>query len=188
MSDQQSELSPSTLVTRRQMMLGAALTLGGLIVNPLEAFASPGDEITHTGAVIHQRRTFNASPKRVYDALTDETQFNKVMMLSDAMRGGMPAGAAPTKISFEAGGSFTLFGGVISGRHIELVPNTRIVQAWRPSDWKPGVFSVAKFELAPGHVGTVLTFEHSSFPDAAAAHLAEGWDSNYWEPLTKYLA
>jgi uncharacterized protein YndB with AHSA1/START domain len=188
MSGPQIEMASSSVVSRRQMMLGAALTLGGLIVNPLEAFASPGDEITHTSAVIHQRRTFNASPKRVYDALTDETQFHKVTMLSGAMSGGMPPGAAPTKISTVAGGSFTLFGGVISGRHIELVPNTRIVQAWRPGDWKPGVFSLVKFELAADHAGTVLTFEHSSFPDAAAAHLAEGWDANYWTPLTKYLA
>jgi activator of HSP90 ATPase len=37
---------------------------------------------------------------------------------------------APTQISREVGGAFSLFGGIIVGRHIELVPNERIVQAW----------------------------------------------------------
>jgi activator of HSP90 ATPase len=45
------------------------------------------------------------------------------------------------------GGAFTLFGGYITGRHVELVPNDRIVQAWRTGGWAPGVYSIAKFEL-----------------------------------------
>ena len=77
---------------------------------------------------------------------------------------------------------------MIEGRHIELVPDTRLVQAWRDSDWKPGVFSLVKFELAAERAGTVLTFEHTGFPDADADHLNAGWSANYWEPLAKYLA
>ena len=188
MTNDRSDILTPSFMNRRQMILGAAITIGGMAVSPLEALASAEDEITHSSAAIHQRRVFKASPNRVYAALTDETQFQKVMMLSDAMRGGMPPGAAPTKISTDAGGSFTLFGGVITGRHIELVPDTRLVQAWRESDWKPGVFSLVKFELAAERAGTALTFAHTGFPDANAAHLSAGWDANYWEPLAKYLA
>jgi len=46
------------------------------------------------------------------------------------------AGAKPTAISTELGGSFTLFGGYITGRHIEMLPNERLVQAWRAGSWK----------------------------------------------------
>lgn len=173
--------------TRRQMIAGVAIAVGGLAAKPLNAFAVADDEITRTNAAIHHRRMFKASPKRVYEALTDQTQFHKVTMLSDAMKGGMPAGAQPTAISPSVGGAFTLFGGVITGRHVELVPATRIVEAWRDSDWKPGVFSLVRFELAPEGEGTVLTFDHTGFPSANAAHLNAGWKSNYWEPLAKYL-
>jgi hypothetical protein len=48
------------------------------------------------------------------------------------------------------GGAFTLFGGHITGRHIELVPDQRIVQAWRVVDWIPVVYSIVKFELTEG--------------------------------------
>lgn len=157
-----------TPTTRRRMIIGSVLTLGGLATRPLGAMAATEDEITRTSAAIHQTRVFNAAPKRVYDALTDASQFHKVTMLSDAMKGGMPPGGKGTSISAVAGGSFTLFGGVITGRQIEFVPGMRIVQAWRDSDWKPGVFSLVKFELAPQGASTVLTFEHTGFPDADA--------------------
>jgi activator of HSP90 ATPase len=108
--------------------------------------------------------------------------------LSEAMKGGMPPGAAPTNISREAGGAFALFGGYITGRHIELVPNERIVQAWRAGGWPPAAYSIVKFELADEGAGTKLVLDHTGFPDGTAEHLAGGWKVNYWEPLEKYLA
>ena len=86
------------------------------------------------------------------------------------------------------GGTFSLFGGHIIGRHIELVPNKRIVQAWRVVDWDPGLYSIAKFELAEQGPGTKIVFDHTGFPKGKAEHLAAGWKANYWEPLVKFLA
>jgi hypothetical protein len=34
---------------------------------------------------------------------------------------------------------------------------------------------------------TSLAFDHIGFPDDAAAHLADGWHVNYWEPMAKVL-
>ena len=100
----------------------------------------------------------------------------------------VPAGGKPTEISREAGSAFALFGGYITGRQIELVPNARIVQAWRVGNWDPGAYSIAKFELADQGSGTKIVFDHTGFPKGAAEHLAAGWKSNYWEPLGKFLA
>ena len=105
-------------------------------------------------------------------------------------RVGMSLGTAATEISTQAGGPFTLFGGHIIGRQIELVPNERIVQAWRVATWAPGIYSIAKFQLADDSSGsgTKLVFEHTGFPKGQGAHLAEGWRTNYWEPIEKVLA
>jgi activator of HSP90 ATPase len=143
------------------------------------------DEVSHTCEAIHQEVIFKTDRKRVYDALTDAKQFNKVVQLSAA---GMSLGNVPTEISREEGGTFSLFGGHILGRHVELVPNERLVQAWRVSNWNPGVYSIAKFALAEQGPATKLIFDHTGFPDGQGQHLAEGWKSNYWEPLQKYLA
>jgi activator of HSP90 ATPase len=82
---------------------------------------------------------------------------------------------------------FSLFGGYITGRQIELVPNLRIVQAWRAGGWDPGHYSIAKFELVEQGSGTKIVFDHTGFPIGQAEHLAEGWKGNYWEPLEKFL-
>ena len=147
-----------------------------------------GEEISHTCAAIHQEVVFKASRKRVYEALTETKQFDKVVRLSEAMKGGMPPGAAPTEIGREAGGAFALFGGYIAGRNIELVPNERIVQAWRTGSWEAGVYSIARFTLVEQGAGTKIVFDHTGFPKDEAEHLASGWKANYWEPLEKYLA
>ena len=58
--------------------------------------------------------------KRVYEALTDAKQFNKVVMLSAAMQSGMAPAGKPVELSPEAGGAFSAFGGHITGRNVEL--------------------------------------------------------------------
>jgi activator of HSP90 ATPase len=93
----------------------------------------------------------------------------------------------PAEINREPGGSFTLFGAYIVGRQIELVPNQRIVQAWRVMNWDPGVYSIASFELTEHGSGTRLVFDHTGFPAGDGESLAEGWKGHYWESLAKYL-
>ena len=125
---------------------------------------------------IHQEVAFKASPRRVYEALTDAKQFSQA------------TGGAPTEMTAGAGGAFSCFGGMIVGRHIELVPNQRIVQAWRVGNWDPGVYSIVRFELKEQGGETRLVFDHTGFPEDNRDHLDAGWVSNYWEPLKKYLA
>ena len=66
-------------------------------------------------------------------ALTDAKQFDGVAKLSAAMK-AMSGSSTPSAISAVAGGTFALFGGYITGRQIELVPNARIVQVWRDDE------------------------------------------------------
>ena len=68
-----------------------------------------------------------------------------------------------------------------------MLPNHRIVQAWRVVTWPEGVYSIAKFELKPHGSGTRLVLDHIGFPEGLHDHLAEGWESNYWILLKKYL-
>jgi activator of HSP90 ATPase len=188
MSEKNSSMGLVSTPTRRQLISGAAVTFGGLALGRRVPGAGAEEEISHTAEAIHQEPVFKASRKRVYEALADAKQFDKVIHLSAAMKDGMPASAAPTQISREAGGSFSLFGGYVTGRQIELVPNERIVQVWRAGGWDPGAYSIAKFVLVEQGAGTKLMFDHAGFPKGDAEHLAAGWKMNYWEPLEKFLA
>ncbi len=188
MSDRNSLAALANAPTRRQAIAGVAIAFGGLVLGSTEAWAATEEEISHTAESIHDETVFKASRRRVYEALTDAKQFNGVIQLSAAMKSGMAPGAKPAEISREAGGAFALFGGYITGRQIELVPNERIVQAWRAGSWDPGSYSIAKFELVEQGSGTKIVFDHTGFPKGQAEHLAEGWKGNYWEPLEKLLA
>lgn len=153
-------------MTRR----GAVLILGGIAAAAVHA------QPKGSGASVHQEPDFKAAPARIYDALLDAKQF-----------------AALTKdtaeIQRQPGGSFKLFGGRIEGRNIELVPNQRIVQAWRASFWEAGFYTIVRFNLVARDSGTRIVFDQAGFleDEAEWKHLDEGWPRMYWDPLRKYL-
>jgi len=175
-----------TNLDRRDWIKGALLTAGGLAVQPSAASAANENGLSHSAEAIHQEVSFSSSPKRIYEALMSAEQFQRVILLS-AARTQVDVTTKPAEISREPGGTFVIFGAYIAGRHIELVPNQRIVQAWHEKEWEPGVYSVARFELHEAGTGTKLIFDHTGFPAGAGEHLSIGWKINYWEPLAKFF-
>jgi len=124
---------------------------------------------------IHQEIEFKAPPARLYQVLLSSKEF--------AAFTGMHA-----QIDAKEGGAFSMFGGMIAGRNVELVSGQRIVQAWRPASWEAGVYSMVKFQLQPKDAGAVVVLDHSGFPEGDYDHLFSGWGERYWDPLHKYLA
>jgi len=124
---------------------------------------------------LHYEADFNATSERVYNLLTDSKQFLALT--------GQSAEIDPTQ-----GGAFSMFGGLIVGRNVELVPNERIVQAWRPTHWDPGVYSIVKFDLRPMGSRTHMVLDHTGFPLSESGSLDDGWKGHYLKPMAKYLA
>ena len=174
-------LAISNPYSRRQMIAGSAVLVGNLaITSPRTGAQGASAESARTKAIImakaiHQEEDYKADPKRIYEALLDAKQFT-------AFSGGRSA-----EIHREVGGAFSIFAGHIVGRNLELVPNRRIVQAWRVVSWPEGVYSIARFELQVQGSGTRVIFDHTGFPPDLAEHLESGWQENYWKLLRKYL-
>jgi activator of HSP90 ATPase len=169
--------------TRRQTIHAAAFAFGSLAASraiwaksPQQAMQeAPSSPANQSRTSLHQENVFHAAPRRIYDIFLDSKLF--------AAFTGMPANIDP-----HAGGAFSTFGGLIAGRNIELLPGQRIVQAWRPTHWDPGVYSVVKFDFKPNAAGTLLILDHTGFPEGDYDHLYPGWKLRYWDPLAKYLA
>jgi activator of HSP90 ATPase len=123
---------------------------------------------------IHQEIDLTASPQKVYEALLDSKQFTNF------------SGRA-AEINRDVGGAFSVFKGHIVGRNVELVPNQRIVQAWRVVTWPEGAWSIARFDLKSNGTGTHVVLDHIGFPEGLHDHLAQGWEENYWSLLKKYF-
>jgi len=169
-----------TLPTRRRAIAAIASSIGALAVAPLahgqqsmpEKPAAPEHAAL---TAIHYEIDFKASPQRLYEAILDQKQF--------AAFSGMPA-----TIDRTPGGAFSMFGGMILGRNIELVPDQRIVQAWRSPSFDPGIYSIVHFEFKPRAAESTLLFDHTGFPAGHYDSLDSGWQHHYWEPLKKFLA
>jgi activator of HSP90 ATPase len=126
-------------------------------------------------STLRQETTFAVPPARIYETLTDLRQF-------------AAATDAPASGESAEGAAFSAFGGHVSGRHVELVPGKRIVQAWRAKTWPEGVYSIVRFELHADGKGTKLAFQQDGFPENEAEHLASGWKSMYWEKIAKHVS
>ena len=172
---------------RRALIAGAFAAAGVLLASPkVWGESKPNGEQEKikepqsTGlegllTYLHQEIEIKASRQKIYEALLDSKQF--------AAFTGMPA-----EIDRGTGGAFTLFGGLVTGRNIELVGDRRIVQAWRPADWEAGVYTLVRLELKDWASQTKLILDHTGFPEGNFRHLDSGWYLRYWEPLRKYLA
>jgi activator of HSP90 ATPase len=85
--------------------------------NPSLKFKVPGP--TNRVRFCIRRSISKLLPQRIYEVFLDSKQFSAFT--------GMPA-----DIRREAGSAFSVFGGMIVGRNVALIPNQRIVQVWRP--------------------------------------------------------
>jgi activator of HSP90 ATPase len=128
---------------------------------------------------IHRETLIAAAPQQVFELLTSGSQFSAAT--------GMPA-----EITAREGDPFSIFGGRVEGRQIELVPSKRVVQAWRfgaahPSAWEPGVYSTLRFSLDPAGDGTRLMIDHTGIPSEWIEHLSSGYPTFYQDPIEKFF-
>ena len=91
------------------------------------------------------------------------------------------------QISRKVGGKFSVYGGDIEGVNLELVPDQKIVQSWRYSDWLQDHYSTATFSLKKVEQGTRLTFTQTEVPDEHYKDIAQGWRDYYWAPMKEML-
>ncbi len=166
--------------TRRQMIIRAGIGFGSLTLSSVvwgqEATKEkPATAANRKRTSLHQDVELSCAPQRIYDALLDSKQF--------ATFSGQPADIDP-----KAGGAFSMFGGMIAGRSVELISGERIVQAWRPTHWDAGIYSLVKFELKAQGSGTLVALEHKGFPEGDYDSLSQGWTAHYWEPMKKFFA
>jgi uncharacterized protein YndB with AHSA1/START domain len=125
---------------------------------------------------ITQSVTLPARPSAVFAALMDGKKHSAF------------TGAA-ARIDARVGGSFSCYGDYIEGVTVELIPDKRIVQAWRSQSWPKGFYSLVTFALSPGGKGkTKLRFTHLGVPARDFQAKSNGWHSHYWEPLKRFLS
>lgn len=123
---------------------------------------------------IRQTVTFKAEPHEVYEALMDSKKHSRFT-------------GDKAVISRDVGGKFSAFDGYCEGVNLELVPDEKIVQTWRASDWQAGHYSRVTFSLKKIQTGTRLTFTQTGVPAEHYDDISQGWRDYYWAPMKEML-
>lgn len=120
---------------------------------------------------IKQKVTFRLSPERIYRLLVD-SKLHATLTGQKAV------------ISAKVGGAFSTRAGYVTGINVDLVPGTRVVQAWRSKDFPVGIFSMATFQLSPmKDGGTNLVLTHRGVPKDLIPGVENDWRKVYWEKI-----
>ncbi len=86
------------------------------------------------------------------------------------------------------GGGFSIAGGYITGKTLELKPYSRIVQAWRTTEFPDGAAD-SRLEITledtPGGCGLILI--QSNLPEDQVDSYKSGWVEYYFHPLIRYF-
>ena len=92
------------------------------------------------------------------------------------------------KVNGKIGGKFTAWDGYIFGSILALEPDSRIVQAWRTSEFADDdPDSLVELSLKETKDGTKLTLTHTQIPTGQEDSYRQGWEDFYFKPMKAYF-
>jgi predicted ester cyclase/uncharacterized protein YndB with AHSA1/START domain len=125
---------------------------------------------------ITQDAFFGVSPEEVFQIFTDAR-----------MHGAMSGERA--EIDARVGGRVWVFDGAVTATFRELVPERRLSQDWRDSDWPEGHTAHLQLSFMPVNEGrgTHVHLALSGVPESKLRQTADAWRDHYWVPIAEYL-
>lgn len=81
------------------------------------------------------------------------------------------------QMSDQVGDEFSLWGGDIIGKNLEVVKNEKLVQQWYFGD--DGSESIVTIKLWPKKSSTSVELSHSNIPEEAYENIVDGWNEAY---------
>jgi len=114
-------------------------------------------------------------PSVIYDAWLDNEEHSN-------MTGG------EASCSSNIGDKYTAWDGYITGSNLELIPNNKIVQSWRTSEFAENdEDSRLEIHLKEVEAGTELELIHTNIPEGQTQY-ENGWVESYFNPMTEYFS
>jgi activator of HSP90 ATPase len=95
---------------------------------------------------------------------------------------------SPAQVDGTIGGKFSAWDGYIFGSTLDLMPNQRIVQTWRTSEF-PEDAPDSRLEVLLEDVdrGTKVSFIHTEMPEDQMDSYRQGWEDFYFKPMKEYF-
>jgi activator of HSP90 ATPase len=123
---------------------------------------------------IRETITIDARPHDVYEMLMDEKKHAQLTRSAAC-------------ISRDIGGMVSTNNGYSTGRVIELVPGSKIVQSWSAADWPKNFCSTITISLFFISGKTKLSFVQRGVPAHQYEEIKLWWRDRYWHPIKNVL-
>ncbi len=123
---------------------------------------------------IHQTVSIKAPVNVVYKALMNSREHSRIT-------------GAKAVIGTKPGSPFSVWEGGIRGITLSVIPEKKIVQAWRDEGWPKDHYSVASFSFEKTGRGTKLVFDQYGVPLHVYRQISDGWKIYYWNPMRMML-
>ena len=120
--------------------------------------------------------TLPASPEEIYKAWLSSEGHSQMT-------------GSPAEVKAEIGGKFKAWDGYIWGATLEMEQYTRIIQAWRTSEF-PEDSPDSRVEVLLEKIvnGTKITLNHTEIPTGQGDSYKQGWGDFYFTPMRKYFS
>jgi len=122
--------------------------------------------------IIKKRYIISAKKDKVWDALVNPDTIKKW-------------GAGPAVMSSVVGFDFSLWGGDVYGKNLEVDEGKKLVQEWYGGEWDNP--SIVAFDLHADDHTTEVILEHKGVPDEEIEDIDAGWDDYYLGPIKNLL-
>jgi len=90
-------------------------------------------------------------------------------------------------MSKDVGAEFSLWGGDIVGRNLEIVENEKLVQQWYFGEQDEKEPSIVRIQIWPKKGSSSVELNHSNIPDEAYENIVEGWNEAYLGAIKQLL-
>lgn len=121
---------------------------------------------------IEQRYLIKVRPEKVWDALTNQKTIKEW-------------GAGPAVMNDKVGAEFSLWGGDVYGKNLEVLEKKKLVQEWYGGEW--AVPSIVTIKLSYDGDCTEVLLYHKDLPKSEVKEFDEGWRDYYFGPIKKLL-
>jgi len=81
------------------------------------------------------------------------------------------------KMSDQVGDEFSLWGGDIIGKNLEVVKDEKLVQQWYFGEEGPE--SIVTLKIWPKKSFSSVELQHTNIPDEAYENIVDGWNNSY---------
>jgi activator of HSP90 ATPase len=127
--------------------------------------------------------------KTIQQSMTFPVKASKLYALYADSKLHTAATGQKASIGRAAGGRFSAFDGMITGKLLHMARSKMIVQTWRGKHWKRGdgdSVLILKFEDTPK--GGQVNLVHVNVPAHDQKGVTDGWRKFYWDPWGKYVS